>query len=139
MGALSQNASSVLFSADVIIGPPRTAAAAIAKGQPCFLDPATGTVKLGGAAVAALANATEFGLAYYGAAANQNIQIALADPNCTLGATMTAGLPVQVHTTAGSMTQTQADLGSTNIGCTLGVAKSTTILNLRPTMGAALA
>lgn len=139
MSALSQTAASVIFSVDAVPGPIRTAAATIAKGQPVFLDPATNTVKLGGAAVAALATAVEFGLAFYGAASGQNIQIVVYDPNCTLGATMTAGLPVQVHTTAGSVTQTQADLGSTNIGCTLGVAKSTTVLNLRPTMGVALA
>lgn len=140
MAALSQTASSVVFSATGLanIGPVRTAGATIAKGQPCYYDSTAGTIKLMGAAVSGIASVTEFGLAAYGAASGQQIQLIAVDPACVVGATMSPGFPIQVHTTAGSITQTQADLSSTNVGITCGPAVSATVLNLNMKIGGAL-
>ena len=138
MSALSQTASSVIFSSSAAVGPIRTAGASIAKGQLCYYDSTAGTVKLAGAAVSGIASFTEFGLAYYGAASGQQIQLVQYDPSCTLGATLSPGIPVQAHTTAGSMTQTQADLSSGNVGISCGIAKSATVINLNVQLGAAL-
>ncbi len=139
MSALSQTAASVIFSVNAAVGPVLTAGATIAKGQPCYLDASTNTVKLMGAAVTSgMTTSSQYGLAYYGAASGQPIQLVPVDPGCTLGATMAAGFPVQLHTTAGSFTQTQADLTTANIGVTFGSATSTTVLNLRISIGGAL-
>ncbi len=128
MAALSQTAASVVFSSAAQVGPVLTAGATIAKGQPCYLDSVTNTVKLAGAASTA-AVAACIGLAYYGAAATQQIQIVSKDSALVTGFTGTAGLPVQLHTTAGSFTQTQADLSSGNYGVSFGSMTSTTVLN----------
>lgn len=140
MSALSQAAASVLFSSAAVLGPVYPFGATVAKGQPCYLDVAAGTLKLMGAGVTSgMATSTYYGLAAYGGASGQPGQLVSRDPACTLGATMAAGIPVQLHTTAGSFTQTQADLTTANVGASFGIPTSTTVLNLSVTMGAPLA
>ncbi len=142
MSAISQTPGSVVFSAIGLqnMGPMLTAGATILKGQPCYYDATAGTVKLMGAAVTTImASSTQFGLAAYGAASGQPVQLISKDPACVPGMTMAAGIPLQLHTTAGSFTQTQADLTSANVGASFGIPTSTTVLNLSVTMGAALA
>ncbi len=139
MSALSQTPASVLFSVNAAIGPVLTLGATVLKGQPCYLDASTSTVKLMGAAVTSgMTTASQYGLADRGGASGQPVQLVSSDPACILGATMAAGFPVQLHTTAGSFTQTQADLTTANIGVTFGSAVSTTVLNLKVSIGGAL-
>ena len=54
----------------------------------------------------------------------------LTSGTVTSGATHTKGYTVYLHTTAGSFTETEADVASTNYKTYIGVANSTAIMNV---------
>ena len=126
MAALTITAANVLkgSNATLVNG---TAGATITAGQLVYLDSATNTYKLTDSDVVAAASAA--GIALHGSLANQPLQILAAGP-ITVGATMTAGVVYYASPTAGGIGPV-ADLVATNRSIVVGVATSTTVLNVQ--------
>lgn len=104
------------------------AGAALTAGQVVYLDSATGSYKLADSNGAA-ALRSPVGIALNGAAPGQPVLIALSGP-VTIGATMTAGVAYYLSDTPGGICPV-ADVGSGEYSTILGIATSTTVLNLK--------
>ncbi len=103
------------------------AGASLTAGQVVYKDAATGTYKL---ADSNFAGATvPVGIALHAAATGQPIAVQTSG-DITIGATLTAGSAYYFSETAGGI-QPAADLGSGEVVGQLGLAKSTTVLELR--------
>jgi hypothetical protein len=107
------------------------AGATLTRGQPLYLDTASGTYKL---YVATNVLTDGFaGLLCEDAALNQPIMIVTKDPALALGGTLVTGDTVWLSLSG--VTKTIADLVSTWRIWTIGVATSTTVLNFLPCKG----
>ena len=105
-----------------------TAGATITAGKPMYLESATNTWKLADndSATAEVRQATALSLT--GSSAGQPVAYMMTG-QVTLGATMTAGVVYYLSATAGGICPV-ADLTSGKYPCTVGIATSTTVLQL---------
>lgn len=131
--AISITAASFVPSAYAVYLPGRNyAGATITAGQAVYLD-TTATVTAGQVKLAdadGAGNAVKaIGFASNGASAGQPIKVVIRDPQLTLGGAVTAGAIILLHTTAGAVTLTAADVGSGAYVCVMGVGISTTKIN----------
>lgn len=135
---LSVTAGSVLASSSAIINRNFNAGATMTTGQPVYLDTSTSTWKLidSNAAVTGNELATTKGIALNGAASGQPVAVCTKDTDFTPGCTLTNGTAVYTSVTAGGITH---DIPTTGAYPTvLGIAKSTTKMNLDPTASGAV-
>jgi hypothetical protein len=133
MADLSVTAASVIASANATILKNYNAGATITAGQVVYLD-ANSKWQLMDANASATGNdpANTRGIALGGGANNQPIAVATKDSWFTPGATLTNSIAYYASQNAGGIAPV-ADLGAGNYGTFLGIARSTTILNLNPT------
>ena len=126
MSDLSITAASVLPGAGAVIlyG---TAGAAITAGQTAYLDTSTNTWKLADSNGAA-ALRTPGAVALNNAASGQPIALQ-KDGEITIGATLTAGVAYYQSDTPGGICPV-ADIGSGEYSCLVGIAKSTSVLDI---------
>lgn len=105
-----------------------TSGGTLAAGKPIYLDSSTGTWKLAdnNDATAAVRQATA--LCLTGSSSGQPVAY-MTDGQVTLGATMTAGVVYYLSATAGGICPV-ADLTSGMYPCAIGIATSTTVLQL---------
>jgi hypothetical protein len=132
MADISITAASVLASSSAVIDRLHNFGATVTTGQSVYLDPTALTWKLIDSNAAATGNelTTVKGVALHGGANGQPAAVVLEDPDFTPGGTLTNGSAVFTSTTAGGITH---DVPSSGAYPTfLGLAKSTTKLNLRP-------
>lgn len=127
MADLSITAASVVPGADArtISG---TAGATITAGQAVYLDTATNTYKLADSNGASALIRTPVGIALHGASANQPLTIQRSG-DLTIGAALTAGVAYYLSDTPGGICPV-ADVGSGEYPCIVGIAKSTTVLDV---------
>jgi len=104
-----------------------TAGASITAGQALYYDSTSGTYKLADSDASA-ATADAVGIALHAAASGQPIQFAKSG-SITIGATLTAGTAYYLSNTAGGICPV-ADVGSGEKVVLLGLASSTTVLEL---------
>lgn len=133
MADYSITAANVVASANAVILPQYKAGATITAGQFVYLD-ANSKWQLMDANASATGNdpANTRGAALGGAANNQPLAVATKDSWFTLGTTMANGAVVCASPNAGGAAPI-ADVTSGNYMTVMGVARSTTILNLNPT------
>jgi hypothetical protein len=107
------------------------AGATLTRGQPVYLDAASGTLKL----YVATSTTTDgfVGFICEDAALNQPVFYVAKDPALALGGTLVNGDTVWLSLSG--VTKTFADLVSTWRIWTVGVATSTTVLNFLPCKG----
>lgn len=134
MADISITASSVLASSDAF---KRTGVAgvAITAGQSLYIDTANSNVlKLADSDGTTPANSFA-GIALHSAASGQPIQYALTDPSFTFGGTVSAGDAIYLSDTPGGITKTFSELETGDKVIVLGVALTTTTMNLSPVVG----
>lgn len=137
MADLPITAASVVPSADAI-RETGVAGATITAGQVVYRDAADGKYKLADNDSATAAVRSPRGLALHGASANQPLVIQRSG-DITIGAALTAGVAYYLSSTAGGICPV-ADLGSGDYPTIIGIAESTTVLNVKlHEAGAALA
>ncbi len=138
MADLSVTASAVLASSGAIILRQYNAGATVTQGQAVYLDSTTNTWKLidSNAAVTGNELATLKGIALVGASSGQPIDVCVKDTDFTPGATLTNGTAVYSSVTAGGITHDIPGAGA--YPTSLGIAKSTTKMNLNPTSSGAV-
>lgn len=138
MADISITAASVLASSSAIVLKNYSAGATITTGQTVYLDSTTSTWKLvdSNAAVTGNELATTKGISLNGAASGQPLEVCIKDTDFTPGGTLTNGVAVNSSVTAGGITH---DIPTTGAYPTvLGIAKSTTKMNLNPTSSGAV-
>jgi hypothetical protein len=106
-----------------------TAGAALTAGQVVYLDEAAETYKLSDSNSATAAVRDADGLTLHAAATGQPIAVHTRGP-LTVGATMTAGQTYALSETPGGI-QPVADLASGEYPTILGMATSTTVLDVK--------
>lgn len=106
-----------------------TAGAAITAGQVLYKDAAAGTWKLADSNSATAAARSPDGIALNGAASGQPLQV-LTGGDVTIGATLTAGVAYYLSDTPGGICPV-ADVGSGEYSTIIGIAESTTVLNVQ--------
>lgn len=133
MADLSVTAANVVASANAVVLKQYNAGATIAAGDVVYLD-ANNTWQLMDANASAAGNAVnnERGIALGGASNGQPLAVNKRDPWCQIGATMSNGGIYCASPNAGKIAPA-ADITTGNYATVLGVARSTTILNLNPT------
>jgi hypothetical protein len=130
MAALSVTAASVLASAQATIRKEYTRAGTQTAGQAVYLNDANQWATIDNSAVT-LGVTTLIGITLDAGAINQPASVCVKDPTFTPGATMTVGIVIYTSTTAGGITM--AEIPTTAEQTTvLGVAKTTTTMNLNP-------
>lgn len=135
MADLSITATSVIASA-AARRVTKTAGATITAGQPVYVLTA-GTI--GPADANDSTKATVLGIAENGGATGQRISVVTEDPAFVLGATVAIGDVLMASTTAGGIAPV-ADATTGDFVTVLGVAVSTSAINLKPiAAGAAIA
>lgn len=134
MADLSITAASVLASANCAPTRQYNAGATITQGQLVYLDPTLSVWKLCDADAGTAGNNynSRIGIALVGASNNQPLDVAERDVYFTPGATLTNGIAYYASRNAGAICPV-ADVGSGNYATVVGIARSTTILNLNPT------
>ena len=100
----------------------------IAAGKAVYLDPTTRKWLLADSNSATAAAKKAGGIALNGASLNQPLVVCTGGP-VTIGATLTAGAPYYLSETPGGI-QPTADLASGEGVCLIGLAASTTVLNV---------
>lgn len=105
-----------------------TAGATITAGQVVYLDSADNEYKLADCDSATAAVRSPAGLALHGAADGQPLEVLTRGP-VTIGATMTAGLTYYLSQNPGGICPI-GDLGSGDYRTIIGVATSTTVLDV---------
>lgn len=105
------------------------AGATITAGQVVYLDTSTNTYKLADCDSATAAARSPAGIALNGASANQPLDVLTAGP-ITIGGTLTAGTAYYLSGTAGGICPV-ADLGSGDYPTIIGIATSTTVLDVK--------
>ncbi len=135
--AISITAANFVPSANAVYLPGKNyAGATLTAGQAVYLDTTVsvtaGQVKLASATGSGLA-VNVIGFAANGAAAGQPVKVLIRDPALAIGGAVTAGCIILLHTTAGSITLTAADLTTGGYVCVLGVGISTTKINFAGT------
>lgn len=106
------------------------AGATITAGQIVHISPTTGRYILSDADAAGIGDVTEFAIALHGAADGQPLQVSTGG-DITLGAVMTAGTSYYLSPVAGGIAP-RADILTGDNVILLGVAKSTSVLALKP-------
>jgi hypothetical protein len=127
MADISITAASVLAGTNAI-KVQGIAGAAITAGQQLYLDTTTNTWKLADNDAAAAAAHQAAGTALNNAAAGQPISVQTGG-DVTIGGTLTAGVVYYLSGTAGGICPV-ADLTSGHAVCTVGMAKSASVLTL---------
>jgi len=105
------------------------AGATITAGQQLYLDEATDTWKLADSNSATAAVRTPGGTALHGSLAGQPITVQTSGP-ITIGAALPAGLAYYLSDTPGGICPV-ADVGSGEYASVMGIATSTTVLNVK--------
>lgn len=133
MADLSVTAANVVASANAVVLKQYNAGATIAAGDVVYLD-SNNKWQLMDANASATGNdpANTRGIALGGAANNQPIAVVTKDSYFTPGATLSNGIAYYASPNAGKIAPV-ADLGAGNYPTVLGIARSTSILNLNPT------
>lgn len=128
MADLAITAASVVAdrAADIAHG---TAGASVTAGQTVTLDRTSRTYKLTDSNHATPALRTPTGVALHAAAAGQPLAVAKGGP-VTIGATLTAGVAYYQSDTPGGICPV-ADVGSGERSVIVGIAKTTSVLNVR--------
>lgn len=106
------------------------AGATITAGQVVHISPTTSRYIVSDADAAGIGDVTEFAIALNGASDGQPLQVANSG-DITLGAVMTAGTAYYLSATAGGIAPVADILSGDNV-ILLGVAKSTSVLALKP-------
>lgn len=132
MADLSITAASVLKSGNAAAST-GIAAATITQGQAVYVL-AAGTIGLADSNASSPAN-TCAGISLNAASSGQPIQYCALDSGFTPGATLTSGAVIYLSNTAGGLTATYADIANGSTVITVGVATSTTTMNLAPVTG----
>lgn len=104
-----------------------TAGATITAGQTVYKDAATNTFKLSDSNAAGLQ--AVYGIALHGSLNGQPLTVVKSDPAFVPGATLVAGTAYYLSETPGGI-QPAADLTTGETVVLLGIAKSTSVLNL---------
>lgn len=138
MADLTVTAASVIASSSAIVLKNYNFGATVTQGQAVYLDSTTYTWKLidSNAAVTGNELATTKGIALNAGASGQPAEVCIKDTDFTPGATLTNGIAVYSSTTAGGFTHDVPTTGA--YPTVLGIAKSTTKLNLNPTSSGAV-
>jgi hypothetical protein len=105
-----------------------TAGATITAGQVVYQDPVSGKFLLADSNSATAAVRAPDGIALNGASLNQPLAVHTGGP-VTIGATLVAGTTYTLSETPGGL-QPTADLGSGEYPSIIGMATSTTVLNV---------
>lgn len=126
MADLSITAANVVPGADARTES-GTAGATITAGQAVYLDATTNSYKLADSNGAA-ALRTPVALALHGASAGQPLTVQKSG-DITIGATLTGGVAYYLSDTPGGICPV-ADVGSGEYACIIGIAKSTTVLDI---------
>lgn len=106
-----------------------TAGAAITAGQTVYRDPTDGKYKLADCDSATAAVRKTTGIALH-AAANGQPLLVLTEGPLTIGAALTAGVAYYLSGTPGGICPV-ADLGAGDYPTIIGIAKSTTVLDVK--------
>ena len=104
------------------------AGATITAGQAVYRDPTTGRFLLADCDSATAAARSPIGIALNGAASGQPLEV-LTRGAVTIGASITAGVAYYLSPTAGGICPV-ADLSSGDYPTIIGIAKSTTVLDV---------
>lgn len=139
MADITITASSVLPSANATIAL-GVAGATITQGQVVYIDTAASNVLKLADADLSTAAAVVTGIALSAGSTGQVIRYATEDPAFVLGgAAMLAGDDVWLSDTAGGLTKTRAELEAGDTIVHMGVMTSTTVMNLKITIGGVIA
>lgn len=125
MADLSVTAANCLQNSNAVVED-GTAGATITAGQAVYLDVSTRTYLLADADHATAAARQPRGIALNGASLGQPLKIQMRG-DITLGATLTPGTTYYLSNTAGGICPV-ADVGTGEYFCTIGIAKSATVL-----------
>ena len=107
-----------------------TAGANVTAGQPVYKDAGdSNKFKLADSDSATAAVRSPYGLALHASLAGQPLQVLTGGP-ITIGATLTAGLAYYLSKTAGGICPV-ADIASGGYATIIGIATSTTVLNIK--------
>lgn len=138
MADISVTPASVVASSGGTILNQYNFGATVTAGQTVYLDTTTNTWKLVDANAAVTGNevATVKGIALCGGASGQPASVCIKDTDFTPGGTLTNGSPVYSSVTAGGIAHDVPGAGA--YPTILGVAKSTTKMNLNPTSSGAV-
>lgn len=128
MTDISITAANVVRGADSTIEA-GTAGATITAGQTVYLDTADNQYKLADSNSATAAIRQPRGIALNSASDNQPLTI-LKSGDVTIGATLTAGVVYYQSDTPGGICPV-ADVGSGEYSCIIGIAESTSVLNVK--------
>ena len=126
MSDLSITAASVVAVGDDILH--GTAGASVTAGQQVYKDPTTSKWLLADNNSATVAARVPGGTALHAAALNQPLAVQKSGP-ITIGATLTAGVVYYLSGTPGGICPV-ADLTTGMYPCAIGIATSTTVLNI---------
>ena len=138
MADISITAASVLASSggSKTIG---VAGASITAGQALYIDTANSNVlKLADSDGTTPANVFA-GISLHASLTGQPLQYVTVDPSFTFGGTVLAGDTIWLSDTPGGITKTFAELEAGDTVVCLGVALTTTTMNLNPTVGGPIA
>jgi hypothetical protein len=127
MADLTITAASVVAGTNAIVAE-GMAGEAIVAGKSVYLSSTTKKWMLADSNSATAEARRAHGIALNGAALNQPVDVLKEGP-ITIGATLTAGLDYYVSDTPGGICP-RADLASGEYVCLLGLASSTTVLNV---------
>jgi hypothetical protein len=130
MADLTVTPASVIPGANAVIERSGTAGATITAGQVVYFDDTTGKYKLADSDGAAALRSPR-GIALNGASDGQPLAVQTKG-KITIGATMTAGLAYYLSKVAGGIAPV-ADIASGGYATVLGIATSTTVLELNMT------
>lgn len=138
MADLSVTAANVIASAQATVLKDYNFGATVTAGQAVYLDSSTYTWKLvdSNAAITGNELTTIKGIALNGGASGQPANVAIKDPDFTPGATLTNGAALFTSVTAGAIAHDVPTTGA--YPTVLGIAKSTSKLNLNPTASGAV-
>lgn len=127
MADLTITAASVVAGTGAVVEQ-GTAGATITAGQAVYKDSTTGKYALADSNSATAEARVPRGIAMHGASLNQPLAIQRAGP-ITIGATLTAGVAYYMSDTPGGICPV-ADIGSGEYATLIGIATSTTVLNV---------
>ena len=128
MTDLSITVANVVAGSDAVINRGGQAGEAITQGQTVYLDASTKKYLKADCNSAIAAARQAGGIALNGASLNQPLAVLKSGP-ITIGATLVAGNPYYLSSTAGGI-KPAADLATGDDICLLGLASSTTVLNV---------
>jgi len=128
MSDVSITPGNVVAGSDAVINRSGIAGETITAGQPVYLDSATKKFLKADCNSATAAARQAGGIALNGASLNQPLAVHKSG-SLTIGGTLVAGNPYYLSSTAGGI-KPAADLATGDYICLLGLAASTTVLNV---------